>query len=39
MNYNDIEDKEVKPAASPHKRVLTTKTDYILVGSDFSQQE
>ena len=38
MNYN-IEDKEVKPAASFHKRTLVTKTEFMLVGSDFSQQE
>ena len=38
MNYN-IDDKEVKPAASCPKRTLVTKTEFMLVGSDFSQQE
>ena len=35
----NIEDKEVKPAASSHKRTLVTKTEFMLLGSDFSQQE
>ena len=38
MNYN-IDDKEVTSAASSHKRTLVTKTEFMLVGSDFSQQE
>ena len=38
MNYN-IEDKEVRPAASSHKRILVTRRNYMLLGSDFSQQE